>query len=134
MKKFYVASSFKNLESVRYVARQLVKKGFIYTYDWTKNERASTFEDLKVIGTEEKNAVLESDLLIVLIPAGKGSHIELGIALGQGKKIYLYSPDDQINHFETTSTFYHLPEVEKCIGTIDELIETVVEGNSNVIN
>ncbi len=134
MKKFYVASSFKNIETVRYVARQLIKKGFIHTYDWTKNEKASTFEDLKVIGTEEKNAVLQSDLLIVLFPAGKGSHIELGIALGQGKKIYLYSPDDQINHFETTSTFYHLPEVEKCIGTIDELIEIVVEGNSNVNN
>ncbi|WP_099355672.1 group-specific protein [Fredinandcohnia onubensis] len=128
MKKFYVASSFKNIETVRYVSQQLVKRGFIHTYDWTKNERASTFDDLKVIGTEEKNAVIESDFLIVLIPAGKGSHIELGIALGQGKKIYLYSPDDQINHFETTSTFYHLPEVEKCIGTIEELIENVAEG------
>lgn len=134
MKKFYVASSFKNIETVRYVSQQLVKRGFIHTYDWTKNERASTFDDLKAIGTQEKNAVIESDFLIVLIPAGKGSHIELGIALGQGKKIYLYSPDDQINHFETTSTFYHLPEVEKCMGTIEELIERVVERNSNVNN
>ena len=134
MKKFYVASSFKNIETVRYVSQQLVKRGFIHTYDWTKNERASTYDHLKVIGTEEKNAVIESDFLIVLIPAGKGSHIELGIALGQGKKIYLYSPDDQINHFETTSTYYHLPEVEKCMGTIEELIERVVERNSNVNN
>jgi hypothetical protein len=131
MKKFYVASSFKNIETVRYVSQRLVKRGFIHTYDWTKNERASTFDGLKAIGTVEKNAVIESDFLIVLIPAGKGSHIELGIALGQGKKIYLYSPDDQINHFETTSTFYHLPEVEKCIGTIEELIERVVERNPN---
>jgi hypothetical protein len=130
MKKFYVASSSKNIETVRYVSQQLVKRGFIHTYDWTKNERASTFDDLKAIGTEEKNAVIESDFLIVLIPAGKGSHTELGIALGQGKKIYLYSPDDQLNNFETTSTFYHLPEVEKCIGTIEELIERVVERNS----
>jgi hypothetical protein len=134
MKKFYVASSFKNIETVRYVSQQLVKRGFIHTYDWTKNERASTFDDLKAIGIEEKNAVIESDFLIVLIPAGKGSHIELGIALGQGKKIYLYSPDDQLNNFETTSTFYHLPEVEKCIGTIEDLIERVVERNPNANN
>jgi hypothetical protein len=131
MKKFYVASSFKNIETVRYVSQRLVKRGFIHTYDWTKNERASTFDDLKAIGTEEKNAVIESDFLIVLIPAGKGSHIELGIALGQDKKIYLYSPDDRLNNFETTSTFYHLPEVEKCIGTIEDLIERVVERNPN---
>lgn len=134
MKKFYVASSFKNIETVRYVSQQLVKRGFIHTYDWTKNERASTFDDLKAIGIQEKNAVIESDFLIVLFPAGKGSHIELGIALGQGKRVYLYSPDDQINQFETTSTFYHLPEVEKCIGTIEELIERVVDRNSNVNN
>lgn len=129
MKKFYIASSFKNIEIVRYVSQQLTKIGFIHTYDWTKNDRASTFEDLKIIGNREKNAVLESDFLIVLLPAGKGSHIELGIALGQGKKIYLYSPNEEINNFETTSTFYHLPEVEKIVGTIEDLIEKVVESN-----
>ena len=134
MKKFYIASSFKNIETVRNVSQQLVKRGFIHTYDWTKNERVSTFEDLKTIGTLEKNAVIEADFLIVLFPAGKGSHIELGIALGQGKKIYLYSPDDEINNVETTSTFYHLPEVEKCMGSIEELIEIVVERNTIVNN
>jgi hypothetical protein len=30
-----------------------------------------------------------------------------------------------VNNFETTSTFYHLPEVEKCIGTLEELIDIV---------
>ncbi|MFS0821819.1 group-specific protein [Bacillus sp. 1P02SD] len=129
MKKFYIASSFKNIEMVRYVSKQLIKRGFLYTYDWTQNERASTFNELKAIGIQEKNAVLESDFLIVLLPAGKGSHIELGIALGQGKKIYLYSSNNEINHFETTSTFYNLPDVEKCIGTIEELIEKVLENN-----
>jgi len=68
---------------------RLVDKGFVHTYDWTKNKRASTIEDLMEIGLQEKNAVLDADFLIVLLPAGKGSHIEFGIALGQGKKIYL---------------------------------------------
>lgn len=130
MKKFYIASSFKNVEMVRYVSQQLIKRGFLLTYDWTQNERASTFNELKAIGIQEKNAVLKSDFLIVLLPAGKGSHIELGIALGQGKKIYLYSSNNEINHFETTSTFYHLPDVEKSIGTIEELIEKVCGDNS----
>lgn len=127
MKKFYVASSFKNIDTVRYVSNELKKKGYIQTYDWTQNERASTVEDLKEIGQQERNAVLEADFIIVLLPAGKGSHIEFGIALGQGKRIYLYSQDDEVNKFETTSTFYHLSEVEKCIGTIDELIAGVTE-------
>lgn len=125
MKKFYVASSFKNIDTVRYVSNQLVNIGYIQTYDWTKPEKASTIEDLKEIGLKEKDAVMDADFIIVLLPAGKGSHIELGIALGQGKRIYLYSPNNEVNKFETTSTFYHLSEVKKCIGTIEELIEIV---------
>lgn len=125
MQTFYVASSFKNIDTVRYVSKQLINKGFVHTYDWTKNERASTFEDLREIGQQEKDAVMEADFIIVLLPAGKGSHIEFGIALGHGKRIYLHSPDDEVNRFETTSTFYQLPEVHKCIGSIKELIETV---------
>lgn len=106
-------------------------RGFIHTYDWTQNERASTIEQLKEIGQREKEGGMEADFLIVLLPAGKGSHIEFGIALGQGKKIYLYSPNDDVNNFETTSTFYHLPEVEKCIGTLEELVD-IVSVNSKV--
>lgn len=125
MKKFYVASSFKNIEAVRYVSKQLIHKGYIHTYDWTKNEKALTLVDLREIGQKEKEAVLEADFLIVLLPAGKGSHIEFGIALGQAKRIFLYSPDDEVNNSATTSTFYHLPEVQKCVGTIEELIDAV---------
>ncbi|WP_078382762.1 group-specific protein [Sutcliffiella halmapala] len=126
MRKFYVASSFQNQETVRIVSRQLKDQGYIQTYDWTKNKRASTFEELKEVGQAEKTAVMEADFLIVLLPAGKGSHIEFGIALGQGKKIFLYSHNNEVNNFETTSTFYHLSEVEKVIGTIDDLIEKVI--------
>lgn len=127
MKKFYVASSFKNIDMVRLVSKRLVEKGFIHTYDWTRNERASTIEALKEIGLEEKNAVLAADFIIVLLPAGKGSHIEFGIALGQQKRIYLYSPNEDINNFETTSTFYHLSAVKILTGTIDELIGEVTK-------
>ena len=127
MEKFYVASSFKNIDTVRYVSNELINRGYIQTYDWTQNDRASTVKDLKEIGQQERNAVLKADFLIVLLPGGKGSHIEFGIALGQGKRIYLYSQNDEIDRFETTSTFYHLSEVEKCIGTIDELIIAVTK-------
>ncbi|MCA1319578.1 group-specific protein [Bacillus tianshenii] len=121
--KFYVASGFSNIEKVRYVSGKLKSKGHKHTYDWTLNERASTIEDLTTIGLFEKKAVTESDFVIVLLPGGKGTHIELGIALGLNKRIILYSENREIYNFDTTSTFYHLPEVEKFVGTLDELIE-----------
>lgn len=130
METFYVASSFKNIDKVRYVSRELIKKGYIQTYDWTQNERAMTMESLEEIGNLEREAVIEADFIIVLLPAGKGSHIEFGMALALGKRIYLYSPNEEVNNFESTSTFYHLPEVKKCIGTIDDLIASFQNCNS----
>nr|WP_028547529.1 hypothetical protein [Paenibacillus sp. UNC451MF] len=123
--KFYVASSFKNVDSVRYVTEQLIRKGFIYTYDWTRGKEISTIEQLMEIGHQEKNAVFAADFIIVMLPAGKGSHIELGIAIGQAKKIYLYSPNEDVYNMDITSSFYHLEEIDLFIGSIDELIEYV---------
>ncbi|AUJ24158.1 nucleoside 2-deoxyribosyltransferase [Virgibacillus dokdonensis] len=123
---FYIASSFKNIESVRYIRGLFIKEGHVLTYDWTKNDRASTIEALKCIGQKQKDAVIAADVIIVLLPAGKGSHIEMGIALGRRKKIFLYSPNKEVNNSATTSTFYHLPEVKKCFGTLDELVSMVL--------
>ena len=129
MKKFYVASSFQNTETVRFVSEQLKNRGYIHTYDWTKNDRASTIEDLNSIGQKERDAVMEADFIIVLLPAGKGSHIEFGISLGQGKTIYLYSQNNEVLDLETTSTFYHVPQVEIVIGTLNDLLNKVTNSN-----
>lgn len=130
MEKFYIASSFKNTEAVQYVAEQLKEKGWCHTYDWTENaavkeQRAFTIDELIEIGQQEKAAITESDFVVILLPGGKGTHIEMGIALGLGKKIYLYSEDGAVDRLEMTSTFYHLPEVEKCFGSLDELLEKI---------
>ncbi|RLQ92406.1 group-specific protein [Falsibacillus albus] len=132
--KFYVASSFSNIANVRCVSQMLIDNGWIHTYDWTKNERAVTVNDLKQIGEKEKEAISESDLVIVMLPAGKGSHIELGIALGLNKRIILHSPTNEVNDFENTTTFYHLTEVEKFYGTVDELVEFVVGTEQKILN
>ncbi len=132
--KFYVASSFKNIDKVRNVSKQLKSRGYIHTYDWTQIEKASTLEDLELIGQKEKDAVAEADFIVVLLPAGKGSHIELGIALGLNKRVILYSPNNEINNVTTTSTFYHLFEVEKFIGSIDELVEFLTSDEFKVFS
>ncbi|WP_409253832.1 nucleoside 2-deoxyribosyltransferase [Bacillus sp. SCS-153A] len=130
--KFYVASSFKNIQQVRYVSDQLKRRGFSQTYDWTQNQRAATIEDLEQIGRAEKQAVMESDIVVILLPAGKGSHIEMGIALGLNKKIFLYSPNDEVNDLAETSTFYHLPSVEKCFGSLDDLLKVITFTTRNL--
>ncbi|PFG06459.1 nucleoside 2-deoxyribosyltransferase [Bacillus sp. es.034] len=124
---FYIGSSFANTDLVRYVSARLEEKGFIHTYDWTRNDRASTVKDLQHIGQNEKDAITESNVVIIMLPGGKGSHVELGIALGLGKRIILYSPNGEVHDLANTTTFYHLHEVEKCSGSIEELLEYVLE-------
>jgi nucleoside 2-deoxyribosyltransferase len=130
--KFYVASGFQNKEQVRNVSADLKKNGWHHTYDWTQNKRADNLEDLQQIGILEKEAVAEADIVLVLLPGGKGTHIELGLAIAGNKKIFLYSPDSDALNMETTSTFYHLPEVEICTGTIEALIEKVSASINNI--
>ena len=122
---FYVASSFQNKEVVNEVSQKLKQLGWHHTYDWTRNERANSIEALSNIGVLEKEAINNSDVVVVILPGGKGSHIELGLAIAWQKRTFLYSPNLEAMDMQTTSTFYHLPEVQICEGSIQELISTI---------
>ncbi|MBM7662083.1 nucleoside 2-deoxyribosyltransferase [Bacillus mesophilus] len=130
--KFYVASGLENFSNVREITKRLIEEGFIHTYDWTLNGRANTLDQLCQIGQKEKEAVQNSDFLVVLLPGGKGTHIELGIAIGLSKRIYLYSPTENINNPEDSSTFYHLPEVKKFVGNIEEFASFVLSHEKKI--
>lgn len=125
--KFYIASSLQNKENVQYVAAHLKAYGFIHTYDWTQNEGVDTAEKLKVIGEAERKGVEKADILVLLLPGGKGTHVELGMALAQYKRVYLYSPNEDINDFSNTSTFYFLDEVKPFVGSLDDFIKNLIE-------
>ncbi|WP_099159017.1 group-specific protein [Virgibacillus ndiopensis] len=121
--KFYIASSFANKQAVHYISQKLMLKGYTQTYDWTKNQRATTNAQLHAIGTLEKQAVADCDVFLLLLPAGKGSHVELGIALGLGKRVHIYS-SEQIDP-ANASTFYYLDGVERFFGEVDDFIKKI---------
>lgn len=132
MKKFYVASSFRNIVNVRYIAQSLETRGYVNTYDWTREHVGGeagkvTLGDLRSIGQRERDAVMGADVVVILLPGGKGTHVELGIAIARGRRTILHSQDEFINTLESTSTFYHLPELEKCHGTLDDLLAMIVD-------
>lgn len=132
--KFYIASSRRNREMVRLVARRLIDEGFQQTYDWTRNVEVDSYDELKQIGEEERKAVMEADFLVLLMPAGVGSHVELGIALGLGKRVYLYSQDHDLYDLDKTSTFYFAKRVHKFVGFIDNFINDVKEYESKTLH
>lgn len=124
---YYIASSFANKQKVQQLSAELNKDGHFFTYDWTTNLRADTFEKLQHIGLSERNAVQKADLFIILLPAGKGSHVELGIALAENNPVILHSPEKEAQDFLKTTTFYHLPNVQIITGSDQELLEAITK-------
>ncbi|MGA9225484.1 MAG: nucleoside 2-deoxyribosyltransferase [Mesobacillus sp.] len=131
---FYIASSLNNKEMVKSLADQLKMEGFYHSYDWTINDRADSMDILASIGERELSAVRNSDFLVMLLPGGKGSHIEMGIALGLGKRVYLYSPNNDIYEFDKTSTFYHVAGVTKFIGDFVSFMQFLLQKETTNFN
>ena len=132
--KFYIASSYENRNLVRAASFLFDQNDFLNSYDWTLNDKAETFEEYRLIGEEEKQGIIESDFFVMILPAGKGSHVELGMALALDKRIYLYSPDEEIYNMEKTDTYYFLQGVKPFVGQIADFISFVIKSeNNNVV-
>lgn len=125
---FYVGSGMKNCELVTYYAEKLIEKGWHQTYDWVKNiDGDISIEDMIKYATLEKQGVAAADVVIILLPAGRGAHIELGMALALGKKLFLCAQQENDFSIENTVAFYELPSVEKLTGTKEENITEIIK-------
>lgn len=128
--KFYIASSLKNYQKVRELARLLKNAGWEHTYDWTLYcpEKEIDLETLKSIGEKEYEGIKQADVVIILTPQGRGTHTELGIAIALNKKIYLCHQDD--TYFkcdDNTSTFYWLAQVIQFVGDTEDIAGELIK-------
>ena len=125
--KFYIASNLKNHELVNYYAKKLEEKNWEQTYDWTKNiTKEINFDVLKEMAKQEQQGIIDSDIVIILLPAGRGGHVELGMAMALNKMVFLCSPTTDDFKIENTVVFYELETTNKLIGTPDENIEKIL--------
>ncbi len=125
--KFYIGSGFKNCELVNYYSKKLEENGWKHTYNWTKNiSNDETIEDLIEYSKLEQAGIKEADVVIILLPAGRGTHIELGMALALNKKIFLCSETKDEFSIENTVNFYQLPNIIRLVGTAEENIKEII--------
>ena len=128
----YVASGLENREQAAALIRQLSMDGHTITYDWTQRGDVRNSGDLAMIETAQRevNAVAEAELVILLLPGGKGTHTELGLALAtrENKKIWIWSETEEVfGHGDATCVFYHHPEVSCLSCSFEELCSRVSE-------
>lgn len=125
--KYYIASSFANKEIVNLTIKSLNNLGFINTYNWTLNEKADNKLKLKNIGIEELNAVMDTDILIAILPGGKGTHIEMGIAIGFNKPVLIAYFNKELISVDNSATFYHLDNVKHILVTEENIVDKLVK-------
>lgn len=132
---FYISSRLNNVDQVRYMASLLKSKGWTHTCDWTDFDLSSedTPGSLRSIAECDYNGVKAADVVIVVTPQGRGTHIELGMAIALGKTVYIYHADD--SYFKcnsNTCAFYWLPQVKQLTGKMDHAIEVILRESTSL--
>ena len=137
-KKIYLIGSLKNGE-VRTVANQLRSIGFEVFDDWQaahpeaddnwrdyEKGRGRTYKEALVghaakhVYEFDKRHLDDSDIAILLLPAGKSGHLELGYFIGQGKPGYIFL--DNPERWDVMYQFAHC-----IVNTFDELEEELLK-------
>ena len=113
--KYYIATSTERAPFHNVVRDGLKKLGHEISYDWTLHGsvRHTSKERLKEVAHLEYQGILASDFVLILLPGGKGTHVELGLAIAGKKRVFVHSEDPEI--FEVgpqVCAFYHHPDIE----------------------
>lgn len=82
--KIYVASALENIGYIREVMGAFRRKGHEITYDWTEHGSVQESEPDVIcdVAGKEVAGIAAADVVLVVLPGGRGTHIELGIAVG----------------------------------------------------
>lgn len=89
MIKIYLASKWENREAIKNMMSYIIGHGFKITTDWTTH---TDFSQSQLYSMIDLDGVKDCDVLIVYAPTKlpyKGTYVELGIALGLDKDIYI---------------------------------------------
>ena len=119
--RFYLASTLPNHAAADLVADVLIEAGHQQTYRWSKHGPAGHLgaEGLGAVAAAEVEGVAAADVVIVLLPGGRGTHAELGMALALGKPVVLWDPSGEAFRCDNrTCAFYHHPGVALQFGLL----------------
>ncbi|MBS0655147.1 MAG: nucleoside 2-deoxyribosyltransferase [Verrucomicrobia bacterium] len=126
--KYYIATSLSRVTAHHIVREALKTCGHEISYDWTSHGsvKSTSKERLQEVATLELEGIADADFVVVLLPGGGGTHLELGFAIAKGKKVFLHSEEPSL--FELgpqTNAFYHHPDIIQLVCPLAEVGRTV---------
>ncbi len=126
--KYYIATSIERAPLHNLVRDDLQKLGYEITYDWTTHGSVKHTSKVRLqeVAHLESQGVLISDFVLILLPGGKGTHVELGLAIASKKKVFIHSEDPMV--FEIgpqVCAFYHHPSAVRLSCPIAQTAKTL---------
>jgi nucleoside 2-deoxyribosyltransferase len=110
-KRFYLATRKDYSKRAEPLLEALKAQGWERTFEWTAQDEAST-DGYGEVAEKELAGVRDADVLIVLLPGGYGTHVEIGAALALGKPVILHSPDQKTLENPYPCVFHYHPGVK----------------------
>jgi nucleoside 2-deoxyribosyltransferase len=118
-KHFYLSTRKDRLDQAAPLLDALKANGWKQTFAWSDQD-AHNPREYADIAQAELSGVREADVLIVLLPGGFGTHVEIGAALALGKRIILHAPDRKTLETPYACVFHYHPLVTLLVaGRVD---------------
>jgi nucleoside 2-deoxyribosyltransferase len=110
-KRFYVSSRKDRSAHADALSEELIAIGWERTFVWTEQDGKGPNDHAK-IAVKELEGIREADVLVVLLPGGYGTHVEIGAALALGKPVIIHSPDQKTLVTPYRCIFHYHPAVK----------------------
>lgn len=118
--EYYLATSLGNRAEAIRMIDELDKLGWGCTYPWARwhGSLQGQPEVWQQKATQEIEGVREAELVIALMPGGRGTHVEIGAALALDKPVHIIGRDAS---YDYECVFHHHPFAHRWSNTQDFL-------------
>jgi nucleoside 2-deoxyribosyltransferase len=124
MPKFYLATRKDRADQAQALLEALQSRGWERTFTWTGEDKAGA-QEYPELALAELAGVREADVLIVLLPGGFGTHVEIGAALALEKPVILHAPDQNILNTPYPCVFHYHPAVKLVVSAVVD-VQTIL--------
>lgn len=127
-KRYYLSTRKDRSDAAAGLIEALGAAGWERTYTWSDLGNVVAGEAFAAAAMAELEAVRAADVLVVLLPGGFGTHVEIGAALALGKPVVLHAPDRKTLETPYPCIFHYHPGVTLMISEempVRELIEAM---------
>jgi hypothetical protein len=140
--KVYIACTVTRQKDYQIIKEEVLKKGWEITHDWTQDFPTSGRElktpQLARDARRDLQGVLDADVMIVLLPAARGTHIEIGAALAANRlrtkkiDIFLIEDEDQnptmySREAMSACPFYWLDDCKRRTSSLEDVVSIITE-------